>query len=392
MAQGMTGKFAPSEWRFDGTYRAAEAPDRSYFAAANTSRGFVGWFEELISAGCTRRMIIKGGPGTGKSHMLYRMADTASAAGAAVEYYFCSSDPESLDGIAAIFPDGRVYGVQDGTAPHAAEASLPGARDELFDLGACWDSSRLRAARSRIEELGAEKSRAWGRAFSCLASAGGLRRAALELAAGLTDRERAERTAARMAGEARRSMNGNESENRASDASPVRHVLRSPHRSLGMRGAVMLGGIYHGARDVYLMSDEPFPGAGILFVTAVAAEVERSGTSCRISPDPLLPELCAAVRIGDVVYTADRKPRLGAGAVLHRVGLRRFGGSTGSARAEYLRLSALADSAVTAALAAMSDAARAHFALEEIYMNTMDFERKEAAEREAAAEFFAEYL
>ena len=98
------------------------------------------------------------------------------------------------------------------------------------------------------------------------------------------------------------------------------------------------------------------------------------------------------MRIGDVVYTADRKPRLGAGAVLHRVGLRRFGGSTGSARAEYLRLSALADSAVTAALAAMSDAARAHFALEEIYMNTMDFERKEAAEREAAAEFFAEYL
>lgn len=154
----MTGKFAPSEWRFDGTYRAAEAPDRSYFAAANTSHGFVGWFEELISAGCTRRMIIKGGPGTGKSHMLYRMADTASAAGAAVEYYFCSSDPESLDGIAAIFPDGRVYGVQDGTAPHAAEASLPGARDELFDLGACWDSSRLRAARSRIEELGAEKA------------------------------------------------------------------------------------------------------------------------------------------------------------------------------------------------------------------------------------------
>lgn len=364
----MTGKHAPSEWRFDGTYRAAEAPDKSYFAAANTSSGFVGWFEGLTSAGCTRRMIIKGGPGTGKSHMLYRMADTASAAGAAVEYYFCSSDPGSLDGIAAVFPDGRVYGVQDGTAPHAAEASLPGARDELFDLGACWDSARLRAARSRIEELNAEKSRAWKRAFSCLASAGGIRRAALELAACLTDRERAARTAARMAGEARRSMNGNgnESENVAGDASSARSVLRSPHRSLGMRGAVMLGGIYHGARDVYLMSDEPFPGAGILFVTAVAADAERSGTPCRISPDPLLPELCAAVRIGDVVYTADRKPQVGEGVVLHRVGLRRFGGSTGSARAEYLRLSALADNAVTAALAAMSDAARAHFALEEI--------------------------
>ena len=186
--------------------------------------------------------------------------------------------------------------------------------------------------------------------------------------------------------------NGNESENGAGDASSARSVLRSPHRSLGMRGAVMLGGIYHGARDVYLMSDEPFPGAGILFVTAVAADAERSGTPCRISPDPLLPELCAAVRIGDVVYTADRKPQVGEGVVLHRVGLRRFGGSTGSARAEYLRLSALADNAVTAALAAMSDAARAHFALEEIYMNTMDFERKEAAEREAAAEFFSEYL
>ncbi|CDE05270.1 unknown [Anaerotruncus sp. CAG:390] len=82
------------------------------------------------------------------------------------------------------------------------------------------------------------------------------------------------------------------------------------------------------------------------------------------------------------------------GAAVHRVGMRRFIDSSGlrSISGEYARISALSDSAVSAALSAMSDAARAHFALEEIYSAAMDFDAKEAASLAAAEEFSAHYL
>lgn len=162
-----------------------------------------------------------------------------------------------------------------------------------------------------------------------------------------------------------------------------------------MKGAVSLDGIYCGAREIYVISDGILPGIGELFLTSVADAAVKSGMRCRISPDPLCPGLCAAFVTGGVVYTADRADGLPVtGAAVHRVGMRRFIDSSGlrSISGEYARISALSDSAVSAALSAMSDAARAHFALEEIYSAAMDFDAKEAASLAAAEEFSAHYL
>lgn len=383
---------------FHGSFRAAaDAPQPAFFGASNSGEGFVSYFDGIFRERCDRRLILKGGPGTGKSRTLYDIARRASDAGARIEYYFCSSDPDSLDGITAIFPDGRTFGAQDATAPHAEEASLPGARDEIFDLGAFWNSERLSAERDEIERLNLEKSRAWSRAFGCLAAAQRLRLTALGMARTVIDGERFEKVAARAAGDARRSAAATEVMSELPPLPPRRGgaVLRSPHRSLGMKGAVSLDGIYCGAREIYVISDGILPGIGELFLTSVADAAVKSGMRCRISPDPLCPGLCAAFVTGGVVYTADRADGLPVtGAAVHRVGIRRFIDSSGlrSISGEYARISALSDSAVSAALSAMSDAARAHFALEEIYSAAMDFDAKEAASLAAAEEFSAHYL
>ena len=73
---------------------------RSFFAAANTGDGFKSFFEKtFFSPTIERRYIIKGGPGTGKSSFLKRIALHAEDKGNDVEYYYCSSDTRSLDGI-----------------------------------------------------------------------------------------------------------------------------------------------------------------------------------------------------------------------------------------------------------------------------------------------------
>ena len=85
--------------------------EEKYFCAANTGEGFLSYYGELISA-AERVFIIKGGPGTGKSRFLREVAKRAESKGERVVYYYCSSDPSSLD---AVFIGGKTL-LLDGTA------------------------------------------------------------------------------------------------------------------------------------------------------------------------------------------------------------------------------------------------------------------------------------
>ena len=60
-------------------------------------------------------MILKGGPGCGKSTFMRRVGAAMERAGERVVYINCSGDPDSLDG--AIFLD-RNAAIVDGTSPH----------------------------------------------------------------------------------------------------------------------------------------------------------------------------------------------------------------------------------------------------------------------------------
>lgn len=94
--------------------------------------------------------ILKGGPGTGKSSMMKKIADDMEQNDISCERIYCSSDPESLD--AVIFPSLRVS-VADGTSPHTLDPDYPGVTAEIVDLGECWNKEKLREKSEKIIEL-----------------------------------------------------------------------------------------------------------------------------------------------------------------------------------------------------------------------------------------------
>lgn len=150
----------------------ADYSENSYFAAANSRDGFISFFDKIFSPEELDFLyIIKGGSGCGKSRLMREVALEAEKRGETVEYFYCSSDPKSLDGI--IMKE-RKIGIIDGTSPHVCEPTLPGCFDEIINLGAFWDNRVLKERRGEICELVKEKKRLYKSAYSYLSVSGKL--------------------------------------------------------------------------------------------------------------------------------------------------------------------------------------------------------------------------
>ncbi len=167
-----------------------------YFLGANTPTGFRSMFEESYSPEDGWQVyIIKGGPGTGKSTLMRRVAALAQEQGIFSERISCSSDPESLD--AVILPSLR-RAIYDGTAPHVLEPRLAGACERLVDLGQAWDGEALHRRREDISRLSAECSALHRQATQMLACADMFRRRLSEPADRAADRDKISRAADRL--------------------------------------------------------------------------------------------------------------------------------------------------------------------------------------------------
>ncbi len=143
-----------------------------YFAAANSYNGFISYFDKIFDSGEYDRIyVLKGGPGTGKSSLMKKISKEMTSLGCECREILCSSDPKSLDGI-IIYNRGKKIAILDGTAPHERDAKIPGAVDEIVNLGSCWEPGWLRAKRDMIEQLCREKSRSYSTAYSYLKIAG----------------------------------------------------------------------------------------------------------------------------------------------------------------------------------------------------------------------------
>ncbi len=119
-----------------------------YFAGANTPRGFYSRYDQIAPADADKVFILKGGPGTGKSTFMRRIAADLVSRGYDVEYFHCSADN---DGIDAIYVPAADAAVMDGTAPHVMDPQFPGAVEEIINLGQFWNEAALRSPAVKAE-------------------------------------------------------------------------------------------------------------------------------------------------------------------------------------------------------------------------------------------------
>ncbi len=142
---------------------------REYFPGANTPTGFYSYYDNILkSREASRIVILKGGPGTGKSSFMKRVAKHLVMSGHETELLHCSSDPDSLDGVCA-----RDIGflILDGTSPHIVDPKVPGAVDEIINLGICWDKEKIIKNKTSIIDTSEQISKSFQKAYDCLAGA-----------------------------------------------------------------------------------------------------------------------------------------------------------------------------------------------------------------------------
>ena len=142
-----------------------------FFLGATTPAGFRGYFEPLRREPGMQMLLIKSGPGCGKSTLMKRLAQAAEHTGETVERIHCASDPDSLDGV--ILP-GRRKAIVDATAPHTMEPDAPGADEIVVSMYHTIDAGKLHEHTDEVKALFARNALLRGRAARYVASAGSL--------------------------------------------------------------------------------------------------------------------------------------------------------------------------------------------------------------------------
>lgn len=142
---------------------------KQVFPGGNTCRGFYSYYDYILPQDEAKRIIvIKGGPGVGKSTFMRKIGDSMVDRGYDVEFMQCSSDNGSLDGI--VIPAWKVALI-DGTAPHVVDPKNPGCVDEIIHLGDYWDEEGLVSYKEEIMSTNREIGKLFARAYRYLAAA-----------------------------------------------------------------------------------------------------------------------------------------------------------------------------------------------------------------------------
>lgn len=147
----------------------SRSPD--FFLGATTPAGFKGYFEPLRREPGMQMLLIKSGPGCGKSTLMKHLAQAAEQQGQRIEKIHCASDPDSLDGV--ILP-GQHRAIVDATAPHVVEPDAPGADEVVVSLYHTIDAEKLHLHTEEVKALFARNAILRSRAARYIASAGSL--------------------------------------------------------------------------------------------------------------------------------------------------------------------------------------------------------------------------
>ena len=325
--------------------------DHRYFAASNTGFGFLSRFPEIFDPEKFDTVyIIKGGPGTGKSTFMKKLGEEAERRGYAPEYYFCSSDIHSLDGL--IIRERGVC-VLDGTAPHVTEAKFPGAVETILNFGAAFDTAALRENGDKIKALAAENSEMYVRAYASLRAAREITEERLRVCRSFYLSDKAESFIGRF-------LSGAE---------------KGEVKTVGLgtvcgEGEVRLPTLENIAESRYAVTE--FYGVEQLLMRDIERFARRRGLAARVGPGCVCPDIPeeiyfekSGVHILGEAGDDGAKP----------INARRFA-NVFAVRAErgYLRLTKkLAENAVMCAASSMKKAGEIHARLEEIYTAHTNF-------------------
>ena len=143
--------------------------ERHLFPGGNTYKGFHSFYKYILTQEDANRIIcMKGGPGTGKSSLMNKVANHFKDKGYSIEYHHCSSDPSSLDGIVV-----KELGIAilDGTSPHIVDPKHPGAVDEVLNMGVALDTDALSLKKKEIMDLTKSISENFMRAYTFFGAA-----------------------------------------------------------------------------------------------------------------------------------------------------------------------------------------------------------------------------
>lgn len=138
---------------------------RHLFPGGNTCYGFHSFYEYMVTPEVDYKLILKGGPGVGKSSLMKKIGNKFEQEGFDIEYHWCSSDNDSLDGV--VIGNQQICFV-DGTAPHMIDPMFPGAVDEIINLGEFWNRDKLKLNRETIIALSQNINRCFNKAYQRL--------------------------------------------------------------------------------------------------------------------------------------------------------------------------------------------------------------------------------
>lgn len=336
----------------------------AYFAASNSARGFCSYYGECFDAPAIKRVYaVKGGPGTGKSFFLRAVARAAREKGWRAEYIYCSSDPDSLDGL-RLFSGEEGIALLDATAPHVYEPVHPGMREELVDLGAFWDPARLAENGEAISLLQQQKKEAYGRAYRYLSGVESMTRLRDELVAPFIKRERIAALAARLAEEIPR-------------GSGFSCEVALMH-SIGMQGRVGFDTYF--AKASRILRIEDCRGAGQYLLDAFGSLAPARRWRMRVSHDPILSDRPDGFFLTESGVAMVLCPEEECAYPHRRISMRRFVETARmhGVREELNRAERTRRAMLSGAEAALSEVRAVHGELERIYGQAMDFAAKEA--------------
>ncbi len=336
----------------------------AYFAASNSASGFHSDYPACFeNARIGRLYAVKGGPGTGKSRFLREVAEYGAARGRHAEYIYCSSDPDSLDGVILTQEGQTGIALLDATAPHVYEPNRPGYREEIVNLGAFWDAEQLRARAGEIAALNRRKQEAYRRAYRYLAGYGEMTATRDELVEPFLRKDAIRKFAEKLI----RDLPQGEGFN------PQTALIRS----VGMRGIVAFD-TYAAMAEKRCVVEDCRGSAAILMETIYELAKEKQ-LAIRVSHDPLIPEKL------DGIFLKDAKLAIlvsGEGEIKgehRRVSMRRFveTGAMHDVRGELNFAERMRRAMLEGAVEMLEEVRNIHFRVEDIYIKAMDFGAKE---------------